>query len=73
MFSYDSWKPDARSDAYATPCGRYSVERTGNARFDVYGAAGFVDWFVTLADTKKCADGQAEANPVKAMAKRASN
>jgi hypothetical protein len=28
--------------------------------FDVYGPAGFVDWFVTLADAKECAEGQSE-------------
>jgi hypothetical protein len=65
MYEYGHWKPDARTDAYATPCGRYSVERTGAERFDVYGPAGFVDWFVSLADAKECADGQAQANPVK--------
>ena len=47
MFSYDKWKPDARTDAYSTPCGRYSVERTGAERFEVYGPAGFIEWFVS--------------------------
>jgi hypothetical protein len=34
MFTYDSWKPNARADAYTTPCGRYSVEQTGAERFE---------------------------------------
>ena len=47
-------------DAHRTPCGRYSVERTGADRFDVYGPAGkIVDWVTTLADAKECADGHA--------------
>ena len=45
---------------YTTPCGRFYVERTGAERFEVYGPDGFLDWFVTLADAKECADGQAE-------------
>jgi hypothetical protein len=53
-------KPHARPNAYATPCGRYSVERTGAARFDVYGPAGFVEWFVTLADAKILTDELSE-------------
>ena len=28
MYEYGHWEPDARSDAYTTPCGRYVVERT---------------------------------------------
>jgi hypothetical protein len=43
MFSYDAWKPNARADAYTKPCGRYTVERTGAERFDVYGPCGFID------------------------------
>ena len=61
VFNYDKWKLDARSDAYATPCGRYSVERTGTERFEVYGPdRKIVDWFTKLPDAKECADGQAE-------------
>jgi hypothetical protein len=66
MYEYGHWKPDARTEAYATPCGRYSVERTGNERFEVYGPEGFLDWFVMLAAAKEFADWQAEQNPVKA-------
>jgi hypothetical protein len=65
MFTYDNWQPHATPAAYETPCGRYSVERTGAERFDVYGPAGFIDWFVTRADAKVCADGHAQTNPVK--------
>lgn len=68
--SYDNWQPHARPDVYETPCGRYSVERTGTERFDVFGPAGFIDWFVALADAKECADGQAASNPIKATNSR---
>jgi hypothetical protein len=63
LFTYENWQPHATPAVYATPCGHYSVERTGAERFEVYGPAGFVDWFVTLADAKECADGQVVKMP----------
>ena len=63
--------PSAEPLQYATPCGRYWVERTATERFEVYGPDGkIVDWFVTLPDAKECAEGQAQANPVKAARRR---
>ena len=49
---------------YVTPCGRFWVERASADRYAVYGPAGFVDWFVEMADAKIQADWQAECNPV---------
>ena len=67
MITYDNWQPQPRSDTYTTPCGRYSVERTGNERFEVYGPDGkIVDWFLTLADAKDFADGLTEESFTKA-------
>ena len=54
--------PNPRSDAYTTSCGRYGVERSGAERYDVYGPAGIIDWFVRLEDAVECAEGEAKKN-----------
>lgn len=62
--------PAPRSDAYTTPCGRYGVERSGVARYDVYGPAGFIDWFVRLEDARECAEVEAGREPEKKQPRR---
>lgn len=60
----DSGSLAPKAGVYETPCGRYSVERMGADRFEVYGPRGFIEWFVSPADAREFADGEASRNPL---------